>query len=196
MDPNVTSRAKNTHQGKGLTLVLQDLTSASPNQLHAKSSEEAAQDYCWSALVLSAAFGFRVTPGQQYHLYLTEEAWCLSLLSPAEWGLRIPGAYVGECHLRHDMTWGLTFNDAVAAGSPVHSALLSYLEGIREQLMESGSWEALLRQGERHLAYQQRVLATALASSLRQSLTLSGQAGVPPAVPALSDALALPHPAV
>ena len=67
-----------------------------------------------------------------------------------------------------------------------------YLEGIREQLLESGSWEALLRKGERHLPYQQRVLTTALASSLRQSLALSGQAGLPPGVPALGSALAPP----
>ena len=77
------------------------------------------------------------------------------------------------------MTWGLTFDDAVQEGSLVHSALVQYLEGIREQLLQSGSWEALLRQGERRLPYQQRVLTTALASSLRQSLALSGHAGVP-----------------
>jgi len=67
--------------------------------------------------------------------------------------------------------------------------LLQYLTGIREQLLQSGSWEALLRRGERHLPYQQRVLTTALASSLRQSLALSGQSGVPPGVPVLGHAM-------
>ena len=73
----------------------------------------------------------------------------------------------------------------------MHDALLQYLAGIRSQLDESGSWEKLLRQGERHLPYQQRVLTTALSSSLRQSLTLSGQSGVPLSVPLLKDAIAL-----
>jgi hypothetical protein len=79
----------------------------------------------------------------------------------------------------------------VAEGSAVHDALLQYLAGIRAQLEASGSWEALLRQGERHLPYQQRVLTTALSSSLRQSLTLSGQSGVPLSVPLLQDAVAM-----
>jgi len=188
----VTAREKNTHQGKGLVLVLQDLSAAAPGELRSKSSEEAAEDYCWSALVLSAAFGFRVTPGQRYFLYLVNQSWQMSLLSPEEWGRRLPGDYVGHCQLRHDMTWGLTFDEAVSEGSSVHSALLQYLEGIREQLLQSGSWEALLRKGERHLPYQQRVLTTALASSLRQSLALSGHAGVPPGVPALGNALSMP----
>ena len=187
----VSAHEKNTHQGKGLVLVLQDLSAAAPEELRAKSSEEAAEDYCWSALVLSAAFGFRVTPGQRYFLYLVRQAWQLSLLSPEDWGQRLPGEYVGYCHLHHGMTWGLTFDDAVQEGSLVHSALVQYLEGIREQLLQSGSWEALLRQGERRLPYQQRVLTTALASSLRQSLALSGHAGVPPGVPALGGVLSL-----
>ena len=120
-----------------------------------------------------------------------EGRWTLSLIAPEEWGHRVPGAFVAQCQLRHDMTWALTFDEAVREGSPVHDALLQYLDGIHEQLRESGSWEALLRQGERQLPYQQRVLTTALASSLRQSLTLSGQAGVPLSVPILRDTLAL-----
>jgi hypothetical protein len=173
----VEQRSKNTHQGKGLVLVLQDLSSAAPFELSAKSSDEAAQDYCWSALVLSAAFGFRVVPGQSYYLYFQTGTWKLSLISPDEWGHRMPGIYVGSCDLRSDMTWSLVFDTSVKEGSPVHDALLQYLTGIREQLLQSGSWEALLRRGERHLPYQQRVLTTALASSLRQSLALSGQSG-------------------
>ena len=182
-------RSKNTHQGKGLVLVLQDLSSAAPCELSAKSSDEAAQDYCWSALVLSASFGFRVVPGQSYYLYFQTGTWKLSLISPDEWGHRMPGIYVGSCDLRSDMTWSLVFDTSVKEGSPVHDALLQYLTGIREQLLQSGSWEALLRRGERHLPYQQRVLTTALASSLRQSLALSGQSGVPPGVPALGHAM-------
>ena len=189
-ETRVEQRSKNTHQGKGLVLVLQDLSSAAPFELSAKSSDEAAQDYCWSALVLSAAFGFRVVPGQSYYLYLdSRRAWKLSMISPAEWGHRIPGTFVGSCDLRVDMTWSLVFDESIVEGSAVHDALLQYLTGIREQLLQSGSWEALLRRGERHLPYQQRVLTTALASSLRQSLALSGQSGVPPGVPALGHAM-------
>ena len=179
----MTVRAKNTHQDKGLVLVLQDMHARAPGHLRSKSSTEAVQDYCWSALVLSAAFGFKVAPGQTYHLYLVDGGWNLSLITPEEWGNRVPGLYAGRCELRHDMTWVLSFDESVDEGSEVHDALLQYLEGIRAQLHEAGSWDALLREGEKHLPYQQRVLATALASSLRQSLALSGQVSVPLSAP-------------
>lgn len=185
----MTARAKNTHQDKGLVLVLQDLHARAPGHLRSKSSTEAVQDYCWSALVLSAAFGFKVVPTQIYHLYLVGGRWSLSLITPQEWGNRVPGPYVGRCVLRHDMTWALSFDESVEEGSEVHGALLQYLEGIRAQLHKAGSWEALLRKGEKHLPYQQRVLATALASSMRQSLALSGQVCMPLRVPLLSEAL-------
>ena len=105
----------------------------------------------------------------------------------------MPGDFVGQCKLRHDMTWGVMFDESVAEGCPVHDALLQYLDGIHAQLQASGSWEALLRNGERHLPYQQRVLTTGLASSLRQSLALSGQSGVPLSVPLLKETLFLPR---
>ena len=187
----MSARAKNTLQDKGLVLVLQDLHAASPWQLRSKSSDEAARDYCWSALVLSSAFGFRVAPGHTYSLYLVEGQWRLSLITREEWGARMPGDFVGRCQLRHDMTWRVVFDESVAEGSTVHDALLQYLDGIREQLQASGSWEALLKNGERHLPYQQRVLTTGLASSLRQSLVLSEQSGVPLSVPLLRETLSL-----
>jgi hypothetical protein len=40
----VTAHEKNTHQGKGLVLVLQDLSAASPGELRAKTGDEAAED--------------------------------------------------------------------------------------------------------------------------------------------------------
>lgn len=175
-------RAKNTEQGKGLVFVLEDLASAAPRALRPKSSEEAVRDYCWSALVLSAAFSFRVVPGQAYYLYLHGGVWKLSLISPREWGERQPGDFVGHCVLREDMTWSIEFEPALDDALVVQEALHRYLEGIQSQLREAGSWRELLRQGERRLPYQQRVLATALAASLRHSLLLSGQAGAPPSV--------------
>ena len=146
-------------------LVLQDLHAAAPGQLRSKSSDEATRDYCWSALVLSAAFGFRVAPGNTYSLYFTRRT-LESVLNCAR-GMGPPCARRFRCAVpiaaRYDL--GAHFDEAVREGSPVHDALLQYLDGIHEQLRESGSWEALLRQGERQLPYQQRVLTTALASS-------------------------------
>ena len=57
------------------------------------------------ARVLSCrAFKFRVAPDNTYYLYRVEGEWQLSLISPEEWGRRLPGDYVAECQLSRDMT--------------------------------------------------------------------------------------------
>ncbi len=178
-------KRKNTEQDKGLVLVLDRLTAAAPRRLKPKTNYEASVDYCCSALVLSSAFGFRVVPGQTYYLYLAGTDWKLSLVSPAEWGASCPGQYVGGCKLRFDMTWAISFDENMREGSPVHTALLSYLKGISDQLYESGSWAEVLKQVRGPMPYQQRVLATALTASLRHSLALSGQVGLSPQAPQL-----------
>ena len=176
---------KNTDQGKGLVLVLDRLAAAAPKKLKSKTNYEASVDYCCSALVLSSAFGFRVVPDRTYHLYLAGTDWKLSLVSPKEWGTRSPGHYVGGCKLRFDMTWSIAFDENMRKGSAVHSALLSCLEDIKDQLYDSGSWVEVLKQVRGPMPYQQRVLATAFTASLRHSLALSGQVGLSPQAPQL-----------
>ena len=71
-----------------------------------KIADEALLDYWCSSLVLSAAFKFRVAPITRITC-IAEGEWQLSLISPEEWGRRLPGDYVAECQLSQDMTWKL-----------------------------------------------------------------------------------------
>ena len=86
-------------QGKGLVPVLDAWQSLQPAAVAPKSAPRLLGDYMVSLLVLSAEFSFKPVPGKPYYLYWREGDWQLSLISPVEWGLRLPGECLGECQL-------------------------------------------------------------------------------------------------
>lgn len=166
-------------QGKGLVPTLRDLALFNPDSVRRKSPLEFFRDYCVSSLVLAARFQFRPVVGRTYFLYSREDSWLLSLISPEEWGAKIPGAFVAACTLRDDMTWQVAFTDI--AGDPVLGAKLQrFVDGFTEALDSQEDILEALPFFVAHLPYYQRVLATGLAASLRLSS--------PPA-PALAAAL-------
>lgn len=56
-----------------------------------------------------AECGFAKKVGQTYHLYRKGDGRLIfSLLSPAEWGERLPYRYEGSYRLENDMSWTLT----------------------------------------------------------------------------------------
>jgi len=122
-------------QGKGLVMVLQQIAAAAPAEIRAKSTDQALLDYWCSSLVLSSAFKFRVVPDQTYFLYRADQEWQLSLVSPVEWGDRLPGDFVAECALGRDMTWKLSFHSELSGG--VRQALIQFLEGFQSQAESS-----------------------------------------------------------
>ena len=163
-------------QGKGLVMVLQQIAATAPSEIRPKRAEEALLDYWCSSLVLSAAFKFRVSPDQTYYLYHVDQAWQLSLISPAEWGRLQPGAFVATCMLQRDITWKLEF--ASDLSDTVRSALVAFLDAFQAKASESGSFDELLPDYIAELPYQQRVLASALKKSLKNSLQLAGDNGL------------------
>ena len=173
---NETVNPQGNPQGKGLVMVLQQMAAAAPAEIRPKSADEALLDYWCSSLVLSAAFKFRVAPDNTYYLYRAQGEWQLSLISPEEWGRRLPGDYVAECQLSQDMTWKLRFDSDLSQS--VRDALVMFLEGFQEQAARSQSFDDLLPDYVESLPYQQRVLASALKRSLKHSLRLAGDNGV------------------
>ena len=173
---NETVNPQGNPQGKGLVMVLQQMAAAAPAEIRPKSADEALLDYWCSSLVLSSAFKFRVVPGSRYYLYRMEHEWQLSLVSPGEWGKRLPGAYVAECQLSRDMTWKLEFDSSLNLS--VRDALVQFLEGFQAQAARSNSFDDLLPDYVESLPYQQRVLASALKRSLTHSLRLAGDNGM------------------
>jgi len=164
-------------QGKGLVPVLDALNALRPWQAEPKTGEAILRDFCLSTLVLSAHFDFRVVPGKTYYLYRRGSGWQLSLISPEEWGDRSPGPWVAHCDLRTDMTWDVALAPDIGDDGALVSALESHLRGFVERVSGAESLEAALPIYEQQLPYQQRMMATALSSSLQTSLLLSGLSG-------------------
>ena len=164
-------------QGKGMVPVLDQLRAVAPWDITAKSPEQILRDYCLSSLVLSAVFKFRTVPGNTYYLYRVGYEWQLSLISPEEWGERLPGAPVAHCELAKDMTWSIVLTENVADDVALVSDLQKFIAGFADRIASAQTLEASLPVYEINLPYQQRMMATALSASLRSSLVLSGLSG-------------------
>lgn len=166
-------------QGKGLVPVLEHWHALQPRAVAGKPAGELLVDYFASALVLSARFAFKPVVGRAYFLYWSGHRWQLSLISPNEWGSRAPGACVGECRLRADMTWRITPGEQLADDTRLQSALADFLAGFIATVSGATSLEQTLPGYVADLPYYQRLLATGLTSSVRQSLQHSGLANIP-----------------
>ncbi len=166
-------------QGKGLVPVLQDWHALQPTITAEKAVGQLLADYCVSSLVLSAAFSFRPVPGQDYSLYYGDDGWQLSLITPLEWGQRQPADYVGVCRLRTDMTWQLSLPESVGDNRAVATALARFFDAFIASLDKEGTLEESLPVYLAQLPYYQRMLATGLSTSIRDSARVLGIAREP-----------------
>ena len=168
--PVEADRKNPNPQGKGVVPVLRDWATMTPVGPIRKDAAVFLRDYCISSLVLAARFGFKPVPGKDYFLYAREGEWMLSLIGPHEWGQREPGAFLGRCRLRADMTWVIERcadeeSDAVAV-----ERAQAFVEGFVDTLAGQASVGENLPYYVSTLPYYQRLLATALATSLQRSL--------------------------
>lgn len=161
-------------QGKGVVPILADWQAFHHDRAAPKAPPQLLLDWFVSALVLSARFSFRPVPGQRYFLFLREQQWQLSLISPDEWGERIPGACLGECLLRRDMTWTITPDERLTEDPALQSAIAAALEGFMAELGGDADAAAQMPGYRRELPYYARLLATGLGASLRESLAVAG----------------------
>ena len=163
--------------GKGLVPVMDALNALRPWSATPKAPETILRDFCLSTLVLSARFDFRVVPNKTYYLYRASDGWRLSLISPSEWGTRCPGPFIAEATLATDMTWDMQLSSELGNEPMLIDELSQHLQGFLARLSGAGTLEESLPTYEAGLPYQQRMMATALSSSLQTSLMLSGLAG-------------------
>lgn len=159
-------------QGKGLVSVLAHWQDTRPAQVQAKAPAELLFDWFASALVLSARFSFKPARGQRYYLYTDQGDWQLSLVGPDEWGDRSIGECLGVCELREDMTWSITADAGLANKPALQAALAGLVESFTRALDSDDTLVEHLPGYRRELPYYQRMLATGLGSSLRQSALL------------------------
>ena len=163
--------------GKGLVPVMDALNALRPWAAAPKAPETILRDFCLSTLVLSARFDFRVVPNKTYYLYRAADGWRLSLISPSEWGKRCPGPFIAEATLATDMTWDMQLSSELGNDPALVDELSQHLQGFLARLSVAETLEDALPTYEACLPYQQRMMATALSSSLQTSLLLSGLAG-------------------
>jgi hypothetical protein len=169
-----TEKTQGNPQGKGLVPVLEAWQGAQPRGVAEKSAGRILTDYFITLLVLSADFHFRPVPGRAYYLYLRDARWRLSLISPEEWGKRLPGQCLGCCRLQPDMTWSLELLADLERDAPMRDALVGFHGGFLALLENHETLETGLPHYVAGLPYYRRLLAAGLAASLSQSLELSG----------------------
>jgi hypothetical protein len=166
-------------QGKGLAPVLESLAeSRAMIPAVAKQINQISSELFTSMFVLHSQFQFKPVVGKSYWLYQRENQFQLSLISPQEWGNDAFGLFVGECILQPDITWSLSLDDAAAK----NEALMAYIKDKKtefEQAMQSvESVDSVLPFYLEGFPFYQRIFASALANSLKQSMILSGIQGL------------------
>lgn len=160
-------------QGKGLVPVLRDWGSLQPSEIGPKTPADFLRDYCISSLVLAAEFRFKPVQGKTYYLYATEQGWNLSMVAPGEWGKSKSAKCLAGCRLRPDMTWELDMSELEENAAVLEKAR-RFIHGFVDTLGQQDSIREHLPFYISGLPYYQRLLATALATSLQASLPDSG----------------------
>lgn len=162
-------------QGKGMVPVLRDWEAVQPVAALVKTPDAFLRDYCISSLVLAAKFRFKPVPGKAYFLYFSGHEWMMSLIAPREWGKSQPGAFLGCCRLRADMTWEIETSNVDEADELALEKAQDFVQGFVAAIGEQEGIVANLPFYVSELPYYQRLLGTALAASLQRSLPVGGQ---------------------
>jgi hypothetical protein len=167
--PRVFTEKTPNPQGKGLVTVLKDWEVLKPQARERKSSAEFLRDYCTSSLVLAAKFRFKPVIGKTYFLYALESGWMMSLISPEEWGASKSEQFLSACRVRKDMTWEIDAID-LNENSAVLASARNFVKAFIDTLSEQDSIGEYLPFYVESLPYYQRMMATALASSLKTTM--------------------------
>lgn len=173
-------KRKPNPQGKGLVPVLQGLQHHwGQVRVPPKHIDQISLELFTSLFVLQSEFKFSPVPGQAYWLYRRgEEAWMLSLISPDEWGERLPGRYIGRCLLLPDRTWILELDTEVAADSAFMAEVESRRRQLQAKIEAAAALEDILPGYDERAGYYSKVLAFILGKSLRSSMQLAGIAAL------------------
>ena len=179
MNKQLNSPNQPNPQGKGLVPVLESLAeSRALVSVVAKHINQISSELFTSLFVLHSQFQFKPVIGKSYWLYQRDEKFQLSLISPQEWGGYGFGLFVGECVLQQDITWTLTLDHNASQ----NKALMDYIEAKRREfedaLISADSVDTVLPFYLEGLPFYQRVYASALANSLKQSMLMSGIQGL------------------
>ncbi len=166
-------------EGKGQVGFLLDWAYSSPRAVVAKRAPQLLADYFTSLLVLSATFKFKPVFGKAYYLYIEDDRWVLSLISPDEWNdASKRRAFAGTCVLHDDATWSIEPSTNIGKDCAVADRLAAFYDGFIDKLSSGQVLEDGLPVYEAGLPYYQRLFASSLSRSLKASLARGGQTGL------------------
>jgi len=177
-------------QGKGRDRTLGYLREVQSELKHPALKNDSCyrilEDYLASLIVLSSKFTFRPVVGKTYYLYLANDRWVLSLVSPEEGGTAIFSSYLAQCRLNADTTWDVRTVNGSDLGIS-HLAMQEDQLGVKELDRKEDADSAKLRNifcTENHtryrsdLGYYQNVLnftlGKVIAYRLNRILELEG----------------------
>ena len=171
--------ARPNPQGKGQVGFLLDWAYSSPRGVVAKRTSQLLADYFTSLLVLSVEFKIKPVFGKDYYLYVDNDSWSLSLVSPGEWNDNAKRrAFVGKCVLHADSTWSIAPSENIGKQGPVDDALAEFYYRFIGKLRSPQALEDDFPFYEAGLPYYPRLFASALSRSLKGSLTKGEQLGL------------------
>lgn len=175
---NLSTKPANP-QGKGAVAILDNLQHAKQQLVApAKNIQQIGSELFTSLFVLNSQIRFKPSAGQTYWLYFKAEQYRLSLIGPEQWSPAQSGRYIGACQLQPDLTWTLALSAECAADRAFLQEIADRRQQLEQKLQHAETIDAVLPVYVETLPYYSRVLASALAYSLKQSMQKSGILGL------------------
>jgi hypothetical protein len=174
----MTSKSPNP-QGKGLVPVLESLMQTRKNlAVPAKDILQIANELFTSLFVLNSQIKFKPVVGRAYWLYRKDGIYGLSLIAPEQWSPSQYGQFIGACELQPDLTWTLELSGQCRGDLALMAEITRQWERFDEKLNTAEHIDDLLPVYIATLPFYSRVLASALAHSLGQSMQKGGISGL------------------
>ena len=179
MNPDEFRLKSPNPQGKGLSPILESLLLAQ-NDLSApaKDISQITNELFTSLFVLNSQIKFKPVTGQTYWLYRKDGGYRLSLIAPEQWSPSQYGRFIGACELQTDLTWTLRLSDQCRDDQALTTEIARQRERFDRKLKQARRIDDLLPVYIETLPFHSRVLASALAHSLKQSMQKSGISGL------------------
>ncbi|MGJ0430096.1 DUF2452 domain-containing protein [Methylobacter sp.] len=174
----MTAKSPNP-QGKGLVPVLESLMQTRKNLVvPAKDILQVANELFTSLFVLNSRIKFKPAVGRTYWLYRKDGLYGLSLIAPEEWSPSKYGQFIGACQLQADLTWTLELSEQCRGDRQLMAEITQQRERFDQKLKTAECIDDILPVYIAALPFYSRVLASALAHSLGQSMQKGGINGL------------------
>lgn len=166
-------------QGKGLVPVLDSLQQTRKQlSVPAKNIQQISHELFTSLFVLNSEIRFKPISGRTYYLYHKNNRYRLSMIAPEQWSGSRYGHFIGACELQADLTWTLQLSEQCLADQAIIAEISRQREQFDQKMQQAGRIDDILPVYVGSLPFYSRVLASALAYSLGQSMQKSGIKGL------------------